>query len=72
MFFKPVYDKDLRLSTSILKHLSNVILGFIPRIHAKHTPMDPRVKTEYDNQMKLFSNIKGQSLKTPPHHTILF
>ena len=56
MFFKPEYDKDLRLSTSILNHLSNVILGFIPRIHTEHSPLDTRVKPEYDGKRNL---IKG-------------
>ena len=48
MFFKPEDDKDMRLSTSILKHLLNVILGFIPRIYAKHYPLlNTLVKPEY-------------------------
>ena len=33
-----------------LKHLTNVILGFIPRIHAKSTPMDTRVTPKDDNR----------------------
>ena len=54
---EPEDDKGMRLSTSILKHLSNVILGFIPRIHAKHYPsLDTRVEPEDDNQWNF---IKG-------------
>ena len=40
----------------ILNHLFNVILGFIPRIYTKHTPMDTRVKPEYDYKRSL---VKG-------------
>ena len=40
----------MRLSTSILNHLANVILGFIPRIHTKRSPLDTRDKPEYDKQ----------------------
>ena len=48
MFFKSEDDKGLRLSTSILKHTLNVILGFIPRIYAKHYPLlNTLVKPEY-------------------------
>ena len=69
MCLKPEYDKGLRLSTSILKHTLNVILGFIPRIHAEHyhlldtrdTPeydrdlmVDSRVTPEDDNRMRMF------------------
>ncbi len=43
-----------RLFSVILNHLANVILGFIPRIHAKHTPMDPRVEPEDDNKRRMF------------------
>ena len=36
----------------IFNHLLNVILGFIPRIHSKHSPLDTRnrlfVTPEYD------------------------
>ena len=53
---KPEYDKDLRLSISILKHLLNVILGFIPRIYTKHSSLDTRVMPEYDKEQSL---IKG-------------
>ena len=35
------------------KHLANVILGFIPRIYAEHTPMDTRVTPEYDNKKRM-------------------
>ena len=34
----------------ILDHTSNVILGFIPRIHAKHSPLDTQDTPEYDNR----------------------
>ena len=40
----------------ILNHLFNVILGFIPRIYTKHTPMDTRDKPEYDYKRSL---VKG-------------
>ncbi len=56
MCFKPEDDKGLRLSTSIVNHLSSVILGFIPRIHAEHTPLDPRVKPEDDNRKRMCFN----------------
>ena len=32
----------------ILNHLLSVILGFIPRIHVKHSSLDTRDKPEYD------------------------
>ena len=42
----------VRVSNVIFNHLSNVILGFIPRIHAKHYPLlDTRVKPEYDGDL---------------------
>ncbi len=46
-------------SSVIFNHLSNVILGFIPRIHAKHTSLDTRVKPEYDG--------KGVNISTPEY-----
>ena len=61
--FVSEYDKDLRLSTSILKHTLNVILGFIPRIHAEQNSnrhyqacpdnLGPRVKPEYDGRKRM-------------------
>ena len=57
MFFNPEDDKGMRLSNVILKHFSNVILGFIPRIHTKHSSsLDTRGKPEYDNRKNF---IKG-------------
>ncbi len=44
----PEDDKCSDINTSILEHTSNVILGFIPRIHAKHSSVDPRVEPEDD------------------------
>ncbi len=38
------------LFSVILGHTLNVILGFIPRIHTKHSSVDTRVKPEYDNR----------------------
>ena len=49
----PEYDKGLRLSTSILNQTLNVILGFIPRIHAEHPSLDTRVTPEYDNRKRM-------------------
>ena len=59
MYFNPEDDKDMLLSTSILSHLSNVILGFIPRIHSEHySLLDTRdrlfVTPEYDNRRRMF------------------
>ena len=52
MCLKHENDKGLRLSTSILNHIENVILGFIPRIHSEHySLLDTRVKPEYDNDI---------------------
>ena len=53
--FTPKDDKGLRLSTSILKHTLNVILGFIPRIHAK---VDTRVTPEYDGNLMVDSRAR--------------
>ena len=44
------------LFSVILGHTLNVILGFIPRIHTKHTSLDTRVKPEYDKGLRL-SNV---------------
>ena len=38
------------------EHLSNVILGLVPRIHAEHSSVDTRVKPENDYKRSL---IKG-------------
>ena len=56
---KPEYDRDLRLNTSILEHTSNVILGFIPRIHSEHSSLDTRDTPEYDR--------KGVDISTPEY-----
>ena len=37
----------------ILNHLLSVILGFIPRIHTKHSFVDTRVTPEYDNRKRM-------------------
>ena len=42
------------LCAGILDHTLNVILGFIPRIHAKHSPLDTRDKPEYDDSKRMF------------------
>ena len=52
MYFNPEDDKDMLLSTSILSHLSNVILGFIPKIHTEHLTnvilgLVPRIHSEH-------------------------
>ena len=39
------------LCAGILNHILNVILGFIPRIHLKYSPLDTRDKPEYDNEV---------------------
>ncbi len=41
----------------IFNHLSNVILGFIPRIHAKHYSLDTRVTPEYDGDLMVDSRV---------------
>ncbi len=51
MCFTPEDNRNSDVSTGIFDHLSNVILGFIPRIHAEHTPMDTRVTPEYDGNL---------------------
>ena len=41
-----------KLFSVFFEHALNVILGFIPRIHLKHTQtLDTRVKPEYDNDI---------------------
>ena len=40
-----------------IKHLANVILGFIPRIHTKHSPLDTRVKPEYDRDLMVDTRV---------------
>ena len=58
-----MYKNFLRIVISgralnvIFRHLPNVILGFIPRIHAKHSSLDTRVKPENDG--------KGADIFTP-------
>ena len=42
-----------RASNVIFRHLSNVILGFIPRIHAKHSSLDTRDTPEYDHGKRM-------------------
>ncbi len=42
------------LCAGILNHTSNVILGFIPRIHLKHSLLDTRDKPEYDDSKRLY------------------
>ena len=50
------------LCTGISGRVSNVILGFIPRIHAKSTPMDPRdglfVTPEDDYRKRMFVTLE--------------
>ena len=46
------------LCAGILNHTSNVILGFIPRIHTKHSPLDTRVKPENDHKRSLIKNLE--------------
>ena len=46
------------LCAGILDYLLNVILGFIPRIHTKHSPLDTRVTPEYDNKRSLIKNLE--------------
>ena len=52
-----MYKNFLRIVISgralnvIYRHLSNIILGFIPRIHGKHYSLDTRVKPEYDGDL---------------------
>ena len=40
------------LKRKIMFCLDKVILGFIPRIHAKHSSVDTRVKPEYDKGLE--------------------
>ena len=59
----------VRVSNVIFNHLSNVILGFIPRIHAKHYPLlDTRVKPEYDGDLMVDPR-DGQSVLLYYCHT---
>ena len=44
----------------ILNHFSNVILGFIPRIHAKHSPLDTRVTPEYDGDLMVDPRVEPE------------
>ena len=53
-----------RILNVIFNHLLSVILGFIPRIHAKSTPMDTRVKPEYDNRKRLYTTPENDNLVT--------
>ena len=46
------------LCAGILNHTSNVILGFIPRIHTKHSPLDTRDKPENDHKRSLIKNLE--------------
>ena len=46
------------LCAGILDYLLNVILGFIPRIHTKHSPLDTRVTPKYDNKRSLIKNLE--------------
>ena len=36
------------------EHLSNVILGLVPRIHAEHSSVDTRDTPEYDNRKRMY------------------
>ena len=53
-----------RILNVIFNHFSNAILVFIPRIHAKSTPMDTRVKPEYDNRKRLYTTPENDNLVT--------
>ena len=50
------------LCAGILDHTLNVILGFIPRIHTKHSSLDTRdrlsVTPEYDHKRSLIKNLE--------------
>ena len=48
------------LFSVIFGHTLNVILGFIPRIHAKHPSLDTRVKPEYDRDLMVDSRDKPE------------
>ena len=58
-----MYKNFLRIVISgralnvIFRRLSNVILGFIPRIHAKHYSLDTRVTPEYDGDLMVDSRV---------------
>ena len=60
MYLKPENNKGMRLSTSILRHTLNVILGFIPRIHTKHSSVDTRDKPEYDRDLMVDTRVKPE------------
>ena len=59
-FLEKFKDEQNTLFSVILGHTLNVILGFIPRIHTKHSSLDTRdrlsVTPEYDNRKNF---IKG-------------
>ena len=42
------------------KHTLNVILGFIPRIHSEHSSLDTRDKPEYDADLMVDTRIKPE------------
>ena len=44
----------------ILNHFSNVILEFIPRIHAKHSSVDTRVTPEYDGDLMVDPRVEPE------------
>ena len=58
-----MYKNFLRIVISgralnvIFRRLSNVIFGFIPRIHAKHYSLDTRVTPEYDGDLMVDSRV---------------
>ena len=50
-------DKQNTLFSVILGHPSNVILGFIPRIHAEQSSLDPRVEPEDDRNLMVDTRV---------------
>ena len=70
---EPEDDRNKGLNTGIFDHTLNVILGFIPRIHAKHHDLcrhyrvcpdnlDPRVEPEDDNRKRMFVTPEDDNL----------
>ena len=68
-FLKKFESERNALFFVILGHTLNVILGFIPRIHAKHySLLDTRVKPEYDNNIVEHS-ARPEDPPSSPRHT---
>ena len=58
---KKFKDEQNTLFSVIFGHTLNVILGFIPRIPTKHTPMDPRVEPEDDRNLMVDTRVTPEN-----------